>query len=236
MNRLSAIQESEILNAIVTESWECLGGGSSRLVFRMPQHWCDQYSGSQPAVAKVAIGAAGIRQNNTEITTFENKEDTSTYAEIFTTGSAVEIMEQVDSHEFRDLVDDYYDDDSAIESLQEEYDFSIQEATDIVDLINYLHDVFGFSSDNGQIGRTWDGRWVSYDYGFIPHIGCTTQCSDLSDYLECDDFHMRGYLLALSNLYGSADFVNHMDNILVSMAELERQYIRNFLDNDEEIL
>ena len=50
--------------------------------------------------------------------------------------------------------------------LRETLENDCQNATDIFSAIDDLNDFLGYTSDNCQIGRTFDGRWVSYDYGF----------------------------------------------------------------------
>ena len=50
--------------------------------------------------------------------------------------------------------------------LRETLENDCQNATDVFSAIDDLNYFLGYTSDNCQIGRTFDGRWVSYDYGF----------------------------------------------------------------------
>ena len=50
--------------------------------------------------------------------------------------------------------------------LRETLENDCQNARDVFSAIDDLNYFLGYTSDNCQIGRTVDGRWVSYDYGF----------------------------------------------------------------------
>ena len=140
VTKMSSVKERKLLRQILKKG-EILGIGSSRVTFLHPQN--------PNLVVKIAFGANAYRQNKLEVETFKNANEDAPLAIIESYGNYCVVMEKMEVA---------YDRDDA---------YAKQKKT--AEAAEYLEELFGDTSDNWQIGRTKDGRYVSYDYGFDPH-------------------------------------------------------------------
>ncbi len=185
MRTLTIGEEIRILNEL--RHLDEIGAGSSRIVYECPREIVDflKIDNSKDYVIKLAVGFGGFTQNRHEVDGYMNC-DEYYFAEIAAFGHFVIIMEQVDTDDFRDFADTIYYDSDLDEVVDDWCDYNWEDATDeekadlrkAAETIRYLADYYGSTSDNGQLGKTKDGRYVAYDYGFIAEEGCSTQCSD----------------------------------------------------------
>lgn len=186
MKHLNALQEKRVINYLMQTPELFIDSGASRMVFKtttdindyldLPEKDCNAY------IIKIAMGLGGLTQMETEVDTYENYKDTGCFAEIVAIGRYIEIMEAVDVWDFSDYTDDG-DYPDLYEEIMEAYDLPCNDAKAVADTMSTLTEIFGYTSDNGQLGQTSDGRWVAYDYGFIPGNGCDSQTSDICDYI-----------------------------------------------------
>ena len=161
---------------------ETIGNGSSRYVFADNSETIQNYFGfDRPVVVKVACGGGGMTQNDAECKLYEDEGDDLPIAKIFARGKFVEIMEAVEVLDYvdtlRDAMDycnDQYDVFQAINDFDIDDDWTEddliiteREAEEVYDVVNYLADYTGFTTDNAQLGRTVDGDLVCYDYGYM---------------------------------------------------------------------
>lgn len=165
--KLSGVQERKLLKRL--ESCKPIDCGSSRLVFIDPRN--------RQRVIKVAVGAFSLRQNKMELRMWNSHGRSGNLARIFEYGRYVVVMERCERT---------YDSDSV-------YDLSEEIRDEIEAVAGWLESLLTESEDNYQVGRTFDGRWVSYDYGFDPEIDSDVQCGhaqrlgygrDKVDYLQ----------------------------------------------------
>ena len=157
-------------------------------------------------VAKVAIGIAGINQNNIETNCYSNWKNynsTKNYglARIFYIGHYVEIMEYVKSIDgIRDCCAVDYD--TFVEELNEsEINLEESDRHDAFDLINSLELLNGETDDNNQIGFDRFGKIVAYDYGYQAYSE-DQLCSDLSNVMNFKDDteYTSRYLTAIADI------------------------------------
>ncbi len=223
MLHLNQRQEQHVLRYLINHKDLYIDAGASRMVFECTTDICDYLklpdSDCTAYIIKVALGRGGMEQNKVETETYEEYENYNVLAEIVAVGRYIEIMENVDVHDFRDEADWGYGIDP--DDLMEEHDYlSYDEAKDISETIEILHDIFGVTSDNGQLGKTVRGTWVAFDYGYIPGKGNDIQTSSISDYV-----------------YREATRVEYMSgliNLLDDEEDFMIQWEKEFLDEDED--
>lgn len=199
MIELQRHQERCILHAMMKND-TYIDQGNGRMVYDIPKE-AYQYlpflNNPENYVIKIAMGIGGIRQNRNEREVYENYN--APVAEICAFGKFIEIMEKIEPDNYSDLMEDYdCDSDLYIEEYienneqredetAEHFEKRVHEVRKDVEqacnVINELNEIFGYTTDNAQLGRTAEGRIVSYDYGFKPDIGCSEQTSDLSWWL-----------------------------------------------------
>lgn len=180
-------------------------------------------------VIKVAMGIGGQTQSNREIATFLDYGD-EYLARIYAYGRIIEIMEKVDELDSTYREWDYYSEGELFvniygvnEELNEEFmedgkyrseclplgakEEDKAEFEKAMSTIEALNDIFGETSDNGQIGRASDGRIVAYDYGF--------------DTFECEDERWSSDLVELAFAdKGMSDYFDTCVKYLTSEEEI----------------
>lgn len=217
-------QEKALLNCLAQE-YEPKDNGAARMVYYVSGSDLEscgfEVDSSCQYVVKVAIGLAGINQNNIETNTYREHNNEGAFARIFYLGHYCEIMERVYSIEGHSLSflreyasRTYEDEEEFIEVIQRcDSDISAELATEIYDVIEGLHYLFGHSNDNGQVGLNAEGRVVAYDYGYDEYSD-EQLCSDLTDYydFESDSIFVAEYLESLVHIIDA-------DNEALSMLE-----------------
>ena len=185
--------------------------GASRCVFECSDEIA-RYLGicADDYIIKLACGMGGIRQTEAEVECYLNNPD-APLAKIFAYGRYVEVMERVEIEEdFRDFAEeccedwgvpyetfyDYNCNGSEDEGYSDDDDRRAEEAYDV---IIQLHEIFGHTADNGQLGRDKNGYLVAYDYGFIAGNGCDGQTSEVADYMY-NDVQRNAYIDAVIKL------------------------------------
>lgn len=138
--KLSSVQERKLLKRLLNA--QLLGCGSSRLVFIDPRdsRW----------IVKVAVGTRAFRQNRLEVERWQNFGETAPLAAIKEYGRFCIVMERL----------------PFTISLDDDNFHWYERLTEVREAYSWLEWQAGHTSDNQQLGRTNDGRWVAYDYGF----------------------------------------------------------------------
>lgn len=152
--KLSGVQERKLLKRL--ENCKPIDSGSSRLVFIDPRN--------RQRVVKVAVGAFALRQNKMEVRMWNDYGDCGNLAQIFEYGRYVVVMERCERT---------YDYNSSYEAPEEIRD-------EVEAISGWLESILTETEDNYQVGRTFDGRWVSFDYGFDPAYDSDVQCGHAS--------------------------------------------------------
>lgn len=216
---LTRNEEREILEQIVYARMHFIGNGAARLVFEANEDTCKQYCNGNPAVIKVAVGIGGMRQNNLETNTYLEHNELA-LAKIYAYGGLIEIMETVDVIECRDFLDFEPDEEEAFAEYMDDcgYDIDPSVAYEFLQVAYSLCDVFGYTSDNGQLGLTNDGCIVAYDYGFDDDG--STQTSDLAEELECHEKDRLHYVEKLADALRDFDTV-----VLQAVSNLEQNML-----------
>lgn len=106
-------------------------------------------------VIKLAIGSNAFRQNKREIAIWNSYQD-ERFARIFEYGRFCLVMERI----------------------YEEYGDFMSDSIEAARTIQWLHDEFGYTEDNEQVGRTSENLWKSFDYGFDPALNSRMQCGE----------------------------------------------------------
>lgn len=204
---LSNEQEAAILN-LIADKYRCAANGASRMVFLVDTKDLIQIGlklfENYKYVVKVSIGIAGINQSRIEASAFERFGASGEYplASISYIGHYVEIMDRVKPIS---LACDYAceDEDDFIDAMLEEYDYSEDDCRVMYNAIQMLHEINGYTSDNGQIGFSCnDGSIVAYDYGYEADSD-DELCSDLHDYFDIyNTKSLAEYLHALVKILG----------------------------------
>lgn len=218
-------QEKQILECLAG-GYMPIGHGASRFVFPIDTKQLIEagleLDINKRYVVKVAIGIAGINQNNVESTVF--RYNGSEYlAEIPYIGHYVEIMEYVKPlpDSVRDGADEYYFEDFY---PYVEDDLTYKEASLCFDVIQELNSINGQTSDNGQLGYNDNGDIVAYDYGYLSGSD-EIQCSRLLECIDPDSAEqISAYLLAIKNIIAADED---------AMSILEEQYMDKVQDNIE---
>ena len=207
---LSNEQEAAILN-LIADKYKCNDNGASRMVFLVDTKDLIQIGlklfENYEYVVKVSIGIAGINQSRIEASAFERFGASGEYplASISYIGHYVEIMDRVKPISLaRDYACD--DEDDFIDAMLEEYDYSEDDCRVMYNVIQMLHEINGYTSDNGQIGFSCnDSSIVAYDYGYETDSG-DELCSDLHDYLDIyNTKSLAEYLHALVKILGEEE-------------------------------
>lgn len=216
---LTRNEEKEILEQIVHTHMNFIGNGAARLVFEASEDICKQYCNGNPAVIKVAVGTGGMRQNNLETNTYLEHDDLA-LAKIYAYGSLIEIMETVSVIECRDFLDFEQDEEEEFAEYMDDcgYDVNPSIAYEFLQVAYSLCDVFGYTSDNGQLGLTNDGCIVAYDYGF--NDDGSTQTSDLTADLECHEKDRLHYVEQLADALRDFDII-----VLQAVSNLEHNML-----------
>ena len=218
-------QEKQILDCLAS-GYLPIGHGASRFVFPIDTKQLIEagleLDINKRYVVKVAIGIAGINQNNVESTVF--RYNGSEYlAEIPYIGHYVEIMEYVEPlpDSVRNWADEYYFEDF-YEQVAD--DLTKSEASRCFDVIQELNSINGCTSDNGQLGYNDNGDIVAYDYGYLSESD-EVQCSDLLQCIDPDSAEqIAHYLLAIKNIIAADED---------AMEILEKQYMDKIQENIE---
>ena len=175
--------------------------GASRCVFECSDEIAE-YLGicADDYIIKLACGIGGIRQAEAEVQCYLDY-DYAPLAKIFAYGRYIEVMERIEiDDDFRDFAEECYEDcDVPYDCF---YDYNCNDdhlAEEAYDVIIQLHDIFGHTADNGQLGRNSEGRLVAYDYGFISGDGCDAQTSEVAEYMY-DDIQRNAYIDAVIEL------------------------------------
>ena len=164
-HKLSNVQERELLKKL--DGAKRIGSGSSRLVFIDPR--------DSHYVVKVAVGAGAFRQNKLEVKLWKAYGDNGYLARIKEYGNFCVVMERLAYvYDDEELDEGYFPDDHPSQEVR-----------------NWLNELVGYTTDNCQIGRTFDGRWVAYDYGFDPHIYSSEQVGFASDAVGNWRFYLK---------------------------------------------
>ena len=197
-------------------------------------------------VVKVAIGFGGFQQNRQEYETFM-REKFAPLAEIFAYSQFIIIAEKVDVEEDFELAD-YVDCDcdtcgeqaaGYIDMMgfeyetEDDYQEDLAKYTDKVDCIMCLHNLFGTTSDNGQIGySSRQGRYVAYDYGYNTSESTDRQTSDLAYETEDKDFfdEYLGQVIEIIDIDEEAEKINS----LVSYENDTVNYLRGESEEDND--
>lgn len=170
--------EADYLEKILNDEYHLIDNGSSRAVF-------DTETG---LVIKLALEPEGVVQNETEIELYrffggEN------LAHIYAYGKNIIIMEWVDI----DYKDIYELRDEYIEGyeLMDRSGLTEEEAENYLDVIYFLNENLGETSDNAQIGyRYEDEVFVAYDYGFAVD-NMEYSVGQISDILHDDEEFLK---------------------------------------------
>ena len=207
---LSNEQEAAILN-LIADKYRCADNGASRMVFLVDTKDLIQIGlklfENYKYVVKVSIGIAGINQSRIEASAFERFGASGEYplAPISYIGHYVEIMDRVKPISLaRDYACD--DEDSFIDFMLEEYGYSEDDCRVMYNAIQMLHEINGYTCDNGQIGFSCnDGSIVAYDYGY--EVDSDDElCSDLHDYFDIySTKSLAKYLHALVQILGEEE-------------------------------
>ena len=207
---LSNEQEAAILN-LIADKYGCKDNGASRMVFLVDTKDLIQIGlklfENYKYVVKVSIGIAGINQSRIEASAFERFGASGEYplASISYIGHYVEIMDRVKPLY---LACDYAcdDEDSFINAMLEEYDYSEDDCRLMYNVIQMLHEINGYTSDNGQIGLSCNnGSIVAYDYGYEAHSD-DELCSDLHYHFDIyNTKSLAEYLHALVKILGEEE-------------------------------
>lgn len=218
-------QEKQILDCLAS-GYMPIGHGASRFVFPIDTKQLIEagleLDINKRYVVKVAIGIAGINQNNVESTVFRYNSP-KYLAEIPYIGHYIEIMEYVKPlpDSVRDGAGEYYFEDFY---TYVEDELTYEEASLCFDVIQELNGINGCTSDNGQLGYNDNGDIVAYDYGYLSESD-EIQCSRLLDCIDPDSAEqISAYLLAIKNIIAADED---------AMSILEEQYMDKIQENIE---
>ena len=166
-SKLSVKEEIEYLKQALALD-ECLGYGSSRIVFAI----------NDDTVIKVALDNRGQMQNKHELDFYEEQSDLC--GDILYYGSHILVCDRMVedySDAVMDLMEDFCEDDGdeeLIKYLREEY--KIKDEQEIQNIITGFRvamdmcDIMGYTADNGQVGYFVNGYVAAYDYGYYPAV------------------------------------------------------------------
>lgn len=231
MKVLTIGEEIRVLNSL--RHLDAMDCGSSRMVFRCSQEIADflKLNPNKTYVVKLAAGHGGFIQNKHEIETYTNTDyDDFYFAEIAAFGHFINIMEEVQVDDYRDFAEGIYWDTDVEEYVEEYCDYEWEDADEddkarlvkVATTIRYLADIYGCTSDNGQLGLNSEGNYVAYDYGFVAAQGCDEQCSgELTDNLY-DDELFNNYINSLIGVLHEIDHIGYeLDRVLTRINDVE---------------
>ena len=203
--------------------------GASRMLFKADKRVKEilELSDDIRCIIKVAIGLGGMKQNNAEAETYLRYMDSDHFARIYSIGRYVIIMEEVEPDDFRTLADyigsdweedfDYFCDDYNMNEDDDNYNSYYAAA----ELIGFLADINGCTSDNGQIGVRADGKYVAYDYGYETSSSVDSQTSSICDYMEDEDYREEYIDGLIKILCEEKDLILAVDEMDDSLGNLE---------------
>lgn len=230
MRKLTIGEEIRVLKSL--RSAEVMDSGSSRIVFDCSDEIAIflRLNTEKDYVVKLAVGHGGFIQNTHEINTYSNY-DTNYFAEIAAFGHFVIIMEKVDTDDYRSFADTICWDDDPTNAVEDWCEYNWEDADDddrrslckAAKTIIYLANIYGCTSDNGQLGLTSDGRFVAYDFGFYASDGCSAQCSrELLDNIVCNEESFGEYTNKLINILHEIDHIGcELDKVLLKVHTAE---------------
>lgn len=237
MYKLSRENEIEIVNFYL-ENFDdyYIGEGASRVVLSLSEYL--KYKLNLPFekdyVVKIAKGIGGLNQSQIERTTYECHKDSGILAEIVAYGEIINIMESVtpvDSF-YRDY--DCYAEEKLLEYIYGEGygEEEKKEFSNIMEVILKLEKFFGCTGDNGQIGKTIDNRYVSYDYGFDADYG-DTLTSDIECFCSASD-----YIQKLGNIIEYCEILSEcvvkLENDILMDNKYGDEEEEDYFDDEEE--
>lgn len=216
MKRLNRIEEKQIiLKALEVDKF--LGRGSSRAVYSLGDGTClkiafDSCGQFQNKTELDAFREYG-KANFAEIYAFGRYVVVMEEVQVF--GDLEELEYDFDNlgSRYEQEAEDYYNELEAMKALHSDYphksfmpfseferNFEIEGLNsanyyEIQELKYFLDGIFGYTSDNYQIGMRDNGTFVAYDYGF-----------------NVDDMHksVSNKLWRVFNDFGKRDFLTHM--------------------------
>lgn len=239
MKYISAEKEIQLLRRL--KGFDFIGAGGARMVFEVDDFMKKllELDNDKDYVIKVAMGQGGMLQNMAEVNAYNEWSNYNFLAKIYQAGRYCLIMEAVETDDYSDLADGIYSFDTRYEGADDYAECYDVELTDrdnkAVDTIGRLADIFGCTTDNGQIGWTKDGDCVAYDYGFYSEKGCDSQTSPLRDI--CYNEAIRNDYLSglICILFEEGALLKAFDEeIDQSLQALERETINDYYRSDEE--
>lgn len=233
---LSNTQERKILESLNNN--KRIHAGSSRIVFDLDNEIAEELGLEGRWVAKLVMGINGQNQMHLEVETYL-KYPEGPLARIGAYGRYVEIMEYIDdSEDFYDFVEsydadaEYYCDDcirqmecETEEEFERRYNKELRLMRKAASTIEYLEGIFGYTTDNAQIGYNEDGDLVAYDYGFEPCNGCRDIYCSPWEIVDAIDEDLKEYINSLIS------FLEYEEEMLRSW---EDEIIQDYRDEDEE--
>ena len=229
MIALTPTQERFILKQL--ENYKPFSNGASRACFDCPIEIVNGLGldTKYQYVIKLAMGLGGLSQNQLEILTYQQHGEEYPLAEIFAAGRYIEIMEKLEvEYDFRDFVEEgcFFSEE---DDMGEEYwGFDEESAAQVEVAAGLLCDLFGHTSDNGQMGYSnISDRYVSYDYGYTTEKYTSEQVSNLTDYIYNED-DLGNYLRELSNI------LEQEDELLGSIEETILRKHGSYEEDEEE--
>lgn len=227
MKTLNLEQEKRVLQLLKKATF--IDNGASRCVYECPEEVAQMFDlEAKDYIIKLACGLGGVNQTKQEVECFRSH-PYAPLAEIVAYGRYVEIMEKVDTDDFRDFAGGCYDGDGVdYEYFHDCYTYDDKEEGDSIaeaayDVIIQLHDIFGHTEDNGQLGWNKNGDLVAYDYGFTTSSRCCDQTSDISYHIENDPVALSAY-------------INTLCALIEEDLEMLRAWEDKFLDREQEIV
>lgn len=234
MKVLTAHEEKLVLSSIPQD--DCLDFGSSRRVYHCPNEVVNAL-GLDPSinyVIKLGCGQGGFNQNSHEVEIWLENEGCDFLAPIYAAGRFVIIMEEVEVCNYLDFADTIsYDDDprERAESFveyeydmtpeDEDYESTVKDYQKVAYAVTQLAYFNGTTSDNGQLGRTKNGTYVAYDYGFIAGVSYDSQCSnDLVENIydtDCFDYYVSELKNILDEIANNEKELNELERYIISL-------------------
>ena len=205
MRVLTITEERQVLRML--QGARFIDNGASRLIYECPEQVGEMLNiDACDYIIKVGMGVGGFNQIAAEVQFALNKAY-APVAEIRAYGRFIEVMERVEIEaDFRDFACDIYvedaDDVDYVHRVADNYNMDYDVAEEAAAVIAVLHDYFGHTSDNGQLGRNRNGDLVAYDFGFDTGDCRDDQVSSLDEMLECDKELRDKYLEGLIDIIG----------------------------------
>jgi len=234
MKTLTALEEKLVLSSIPQD--DCLDFGSSRRVYHCPDEVVNAL-GLDPSinyVIKLGCGQGGFNQNSREVEVWLDYEGCDFLAPIYAAGRFVIIMEEVEVCNYldfaetidfndnsRERAENWVDYEYDMTSEDDDYDSYVDDYEKAAHAIRQLADINGNTSDNGQLGRTKNGTYVAYDYGFVVGVGCDSQCSNcLVENMydaDCFDYYINELKTILDEIANNEKNLNELEKYMISL-------------------